>query len=85
MSSSTKHAYKVVETTIDAENVEVGTILVQNKHVRKHHEPNRIWEFASRETGEPTGYIVAKHIGEFEKVKEFLADEQSEPEQRKEV
>ncbi len=74
MSKATKHAYEVTSFDAKAENLEVGTILVDKNHVRKHHEPERVWDFASLETGEPTGYIAAKHLGEYEKVKDLLKD-----------
>lgn len=67
-----QHVYEVTEISGDFPNVEVGSHFVAGWHVRKHHEPYRSWDFVNLDTGEPTGYIVGKHIGEYEKVKHLL-------------
>lgn len=61
-----RHRYEVVEITVDATNCEIGTILVDKNHCSEEDEPYRTWSFANMETGEPTGYIVAKHLGRLE-------------------
>ncbi len=81
MSRSTQHIYEVVEIHGTFPNVEVGGHLVDNNHVRKHHEPYRTWEFLdlSKKAGSGEGFksITAKHIGEYEKVKHLLQKEEA--------
>lgn len=71
MSSQTKHIYEVTENT-GGGNVTVGGFMVDSKHVRKNHEPERVWQFMSRE-GE-LRVIVAKHLGEYEPLKDIIAE-----------
>lgn len=59
------HKYQVTEITADVKDCGVGTVLVDNNHDPMEHEPHRTWEVANINTGEPTGYIVAKHVGVF--------------------
>lgn len=66
----TKHLYEVTENTTGG-NVKVGGFMVADKHVRKHHEPERRWDYLDMNTGKPT-HILARHIGEYEKVLPFV-------------
>ena len=70
---SERHMYEVTEITADVKNCEVGSILVDKNH-SSQDEPYRTWEFASTVTGEPRGYIVAKHLGTYEKMAPKLSE-----------
>lgn len=65
---STKHMYEVIEDT--TEKVEVGEFVVKDGHTKKEDEPERVWHILNVKTGEES-HIIGKHIGEYEKVKEY--------------
>jgi len=81
VSKSTQHIYEVIEVWGDRPGIEVGGHLVDRNHVRKHHEPERTWEFLDLskkvDSGEGFSGIVGKHIGEYEKVKHLLTKEEA--------
>lgn len=69
MTSRILHCYYVVEDTASVTSME-GGFLIKDGHVRKDHEPHRVWMYMDINTGEAT-HIKGYHVGEWEKVKPF--------------